>query len=341
MRGQDWFERITGFPEDPEAVREHLEVAGDQLRSKVNGRSYGIGQLEVPSLAELRERVASGAATAALARGPGCLSIIQGDARAMHQDPAYANALFQVASQFNLLEMTSPRVRPEDGVTRYQGDPTQGPACAIAAGAATIYRNYFVPIGDQAGQSARRQIDCLKDLGEALGNADGRLWRMDNGYAMCRRAGLAAIAERLGAADEAERDRLRGLLRIGVHWNVQVTDGDAGKPNFVSQAFCSALPVAYGVHPASEWEPFARLVLEAAYEATLLAGVVNAAVRGSNVVLLTRVGGGAFGNDAGWIHDAMVRALRLTADSGLDVRVVSFGPPDEGHRRLVEAFPSV
>ena len=39
---------------------------------------------------------------------------------------------------------------PEDGVTRYKDDPTQGPACAIAAGAATIYRNYFVPIGDAA-----------------------------------------------------------------------------------------------------------------------------------------------------------------------------------------------
>jgi len=30
------------------------------------------------------------------------------------------------------------------GVTRYQHDHTQGPACAIACGAATIYRNYFV-----------------------------------------------------------------------------------------------------------------------------------------------------------------------------------------------------
>ena len=32
---------------------------------------------------------------------------------------------------------------PEDGVTRYKDDPTQGPACAIAASAATMYRNYF------------------------------------------------------------------------------------------------------------------------------------------------------------------------------------------------------
>jgi hypothetical protein len=64
----------------------------------------------------------------------------------MHQSPKNAGALFQVASQFNLLEMVLPRVTPEHGVTRYAHDHTQGPACAIAAGAATIYRNYFVPV---------------------------------------------------------------------------------------------------------------------------------------------------------------------------------------------------
>jgi hypothetical protein len=51
--------------------------------------------------------------------------------RRMHRLPENAGALFQVASQFNLLEMVSPSVTPEDGVTRYQDDHTQGPACAI------------------------------------------------------------------------------------------------------------------------------------------------------------------------------------------------------------------
>jgi hypothetical protein len=64
----------------------------------------------------------------------------------MHQRPENAGALFQVASQFNLLEMMSPSVTPEQGVTRYERDPTQGPACAVAAGAATIYRNYFAKV---------------------------------------------------------------------------------------------------------------------------------------------------------------------------------------------------
>ena len=126
----DWFERLTGFTEGGyDDTRSRLEVVGRELRSRVNGRSYGIGELELVSLRSLRERVASGT------RLPGRLTVrnISGDVRRLHQSPEYAGALFQVASQFNLLEMTSSHVRPEDGVTRYQHDPTQGPACAIAA----------------------------------------------------------------------------------------------------------------------------------------------------------------------------------------------------------------
>lgn len=89
----------------------------------------------------------------------------------MHRAPENVRALFQVASQFNLLEMVSPQVTPEDGVTRYQDDQTQGPACAIAAGAATIYRNYFVPVGGSYGQTTERQLDGLADIGVALSSA--------------------------------------------------------------------------------------------------------------------------------------------------------------------------
>lgn len=43
------------------------------------------------------------------------LGTVVGDVRALHADPAYAGALFQVASQFNLLEMVFERVTPERG----------------------------------------------------------------------------------------------------------------------------------------------------------------------------------------------------------------------------------
>ena len=88
-----------------------------------------------------------------------------------------------------------------------------------------------------------------------------------------------------------------------------MTDLDAHPPQLVSQAFCSALPVAYCGYPSSMWRPFAELVLDAAYEATVLAAVLNARRGASNIVLLARLGGGAFGNDDAWIDAAMRRAL--------------------------------
>ena len=332
----DWFSRLTGFNEGPySTTRELLEVSGSTLRSKVNDRSFCIGQFEMASLADLRLRVAQGTG----ASGPNRVSIVTGDVRKMHQVPEYAGALFQVASQFNALEMVGPSVTPEDGVTRYEHDRTQGPACAIAAGAATIYRNYFAPVGDQIGQSATNQLDGLADVGEELGRALGHpvaeLWSMQNGYALATRAGLDMIASHLREIGDAGRSKLAGRLRIGLHQDVEVTDGSTSPGQLVNQIFCSALPVAYGQWPQPLWQAFAQLILDAAYEATLLAGVLNSRQGGSNIVLLTLLGGGAFGNAPEWIHTAIQRAISKTLGHGLDVRVVSYGPPSAELRALV------
>ena len=78
----DWFSRLTGFNEGPySTTRELLEVNGSTLRSKVNDRSFCIGQFEMPSLADLRLRVAQGTG----ASGPNRVSIVTGDVRKMHQ----------------------------------------------------------------------------------------------------------------------------------------------------------------------------------------------------------------------------------------------------------------
>jgi hypothetical protein len=333
----DWFSRLFGFREGAyAATRERLALEGDELVSRVNGARYATGRLEVVSLAALRERTPLPPAGSPVRQTVQCVAA---DARALHAVPENAGALFQVASQFNLLEMVGPDVSPEDGVTRYQHDRTQGPACAMAAGAATVYRNYFAPVpgapgaSEQRGQTTTRQIDTLAPLGTALAaalhRATGReppaLWTMRNGYALCRAEGLAVLNPWLRSAPETERDALRAALCIGLHHGVEVTDlPDPPRPR-VTQAYCSALPVAYGRGPTAAWEPLARLVLEAAYEATLRAALAQQQASGSGRVLLTRLGGGAFGNDAAWIDSAMERALALTAGTGLQVLLVSYG----------------
>jgi hypothetical protein len=267
---------------------------------------------------------------------------VTGDVRHMHKLPENAGSLFQVASQFNLLEMTGPEVTPEDGVTIYQYDRTQGPACAIAAGAATIYRNYFALVDGGNGQTAKRQFNGLANLGEALGAALNKpvaaLWEMQNGYALCTRAGLDGIAQHLRALQPEQVDILRGKLCIGVHSDVEVTDAEGVHRPLVSQAFCSALPVAYTRVPSAHWRPFASLVLEAAYEATMLTAVLNKQRGASNVVLLTLLGGGAFGNEAEWINAAIRRALAMMSSSGLDVRLVSYGTPSREILQIARDF---
>lgn len=309
------FPKLFGFPEESHAgVQSRLRLEGGRLVSLANAASYTWGRLETPSLAELRARVA---ALDLPVRTSTCRELVA-DAKSLHADPANAGAVFQVASQFNLLEMCGPCETPEMGVSKYAGDPTQGPACALACFAGTVYRNYFVPLGDQTGQTAHNQVDCLADLGEALGNSNNRLWEMRNGYCLASAEGLREIRQILDAADETERDRLRGLLRVGNQWDTEVTLPGAG--HLVSQVYASALPVGYSSYSANDWEPFARLVLEAAYEATLLAAALTPERR----VFLTLLGGGVFGNQIEWIVDAIQSAMERAGDLGLDIQIVSY-----------------
>lgn len=310
-------------------MRANLTLDGSIIISKVNGRKMRCGRLETPTLAQLRERAS------AISSSGTALSVAEvvDDVQALHTQPQASGALFQAASQFNLLEMVSPSVTPEAGVSIYADDPTQGPACAIAAGAGTIFRNYFAAVDGQAGQSENHQIDCLATLGQVLGNENDRYWSMKNGYALASRDGLDEINTKLTEIDDAEMDRVRGALRIGLQWDTEVTLGERGQ--LVTQAYCSALPVAYSPHSPDLWERFARLVLEATYEATLAAAVLNQSNTGNRSVYLTLVGGGVFGNRIDWIISAIRRALLLYARYPLAVKIVSRGYPNP---RLEELF---
>ena len=335
MTTHDWFENLVGFSERDgyDAVQSRLTVEGDELVSTVNGKRYGIGELPLPTLAELRARVNPDRGQRSSAR------VVVADVQKLHSEPEFEGALFQVASQFNLLEMVSESFTPEHGVTDYIYDGTQGPACAMAAAAGTIYRNYLVPVGDRVGQTQDCQLDALAGVGAALADLTGmpvsELWNMQNGYALCTAKGLTAIAHLLETAGEDVIDGVRSALAIGLHRDVEVTDGSGRR---VSQAYCSALPVAYSSHSRGSWEPFARLVLQASYEAVMLAAVAQVSNGGSNTVLLTRIGGGVFENGDDWIDSAIVRAMDLVKDAGLDIVFVARGAASPGVRAIVDRY---
>ena len=316
----DWFAYLFGFAEHQpgaqphDTVREHIEVVGETMRSKVNGMEYKIGRFRTPTLQSLRDDPAL-----AELRGKGRLTLRMefGDVSQFHADPANEFATFQAASQFNCLEFVSPSVTPERGVTCYSSDRTQGPACAIACGPGTVYRNYFAracdlegghwPDPEQIGQSAEQQIENLRDLTRHLGDEaegrPGRFFNVDGGYSMARGGRgderLADLNQTLARsfAEEGAREVALGKIRLGVHSDVQVTSFGWGgnpvgrelfedkkppyaahpveQPRTVTQVYGSACSVAYSGNRTESWEQFAKLVLDGSYEATLLVALHN------------------------------------------------------------------
>ncbi|GGG12087.1 hypothetical protein GCM10011344_10940 [Dokdonia pacifica] len=326
-----WFKELVGFDEiSPDDVRKHLEMDGTVLRSKVNGESYECGTLEIPTVQELREKVAYINSSASQIRVSECIANVQ----ELHKDVDNVNALFQAASQFNLLEMVGPEITPESGVGRYQFDYTQGPACAIACGAGTIYRNYFVPVRHKIGQTSDNQIDCLEDIANYLNNNTHNLWEMRNGYALVSQKGLLHINKVIAELSIEEREVLKGKLKVGIQWDTEVTLNEVN--HLVSQVYCSALPVAYSIIDFYYWESFARVILEATYEATLYAGLLNYEKTGCPKVYLTLVGGGAFGNETDWIIESLHKAILKCKDMPLNVQIVSYGSSQTAVRDLIK-----
>lgn len=316
-----WFEQLTGFTEEsPENVRSKMELKGNELISLVNARRFVCGELDIPNLSELKDLNQN------LETYDGQIQVseVVANVQELHKQPENANALFQAASQFNLLEMISPSVTPEKGIAQYEYDRTQGPACAISCGAGTIYRNYFAEVNGKMGQTENNQIDCLELIGETLGNENSELWTMKNGFTLMDLQGLLAINKKLANMSYEQREDLKSKLKTGIQWNTEVTL--PGAKHKVSQIYCSALPVAYNHNiETSYWEVFSRVILEATYESTILAGVLNMEKYKSNKVFLTLVGGGAFGNEEHWILESLQKVIRKYKNQPLDVRIVSYG----------------
>jgi hypothetical protein len=307
-----WFESLFGFAEASyEETRARFVHEGETLRSSANGRAFDVGRFTTPTLHSLRE-------IADAKRGSGRVQLrheIIGDALELHALAENEGALFQVASQLNCLEFAGPEEIPENGVTQYATDPTQGPACSLAAAAATVVRNYFVDVGGQLGQTESRQLNLLSGIQSRIGES---LVEVRNGYTFSDEDRLARAAEAIASHD---RDDLMGDLRIGLHADVEVTFARRfeapSRAQRVSQAFCSALSCGYASGSLAAWKPIATLVLDAAYEATLLAAVATSTKR----VWLTLLGAGAFGNDIAWIERAIQRATARAEGHDLEVLV--------------------
>eukprot|EP00043_Microstomoeca_roanoka_P009548 m.91102 g.91102 ORF g.91102 m.91102 type:complete len:382 (+) comp14615_c0_seq3:253-1398(+) len=352
-----WFRALFGAEESSyETVRRQFKVV-DHILTAPNGLQFFIGDFNTVSVAELRERVEKVRTLPRRGLGyhPNYISvdyIATEDVMELHSLKENEHALFQAASQMNCLEMVGPTVTPEKGVQRYAHDHTQGPACALVAPAAAVFRNYFATFEKQGveyeGQTEEHQINTIEGLEAKIGNNDGKYFSITNGYVMSTSPQLQSLKDKLEGDPKLVRE-LVSDIKIGLHSDVQVTFTGRDHSNFavqpdghlVNQVYCSALSIAYNyMIPDETWQPFESIVLDGMYEATILAGILNAERHqyrsGSVNVFLTFVGGGAYGNDMASIVKAMARAIVLHRDFHIKVHVVFFRHVDNHIVKMLE-----
>eukprot|EP01035_Chromulina_nebulosa_P029557 gene29557-39184_t len=345
-----WFFNTFGFKETMDNVRGNITIIkpsnGSEavLKSRAKNKFFPIGNFTLPSVREIREQLNQTLTTqntSVFSFSPASISyehIIVDSVRGLHTSKV--GALFQAASQFNCLEFPSPSVTPEDGITDYIYDYTQGPNCALACAAGTLYRyllvstcilevnnrlyllnisrNYFHQVRregyeDQVGQTADNQINNLEDVERfVLLKTGKRFWNVRNGYTFSSVESLQALSMVLETIPPSE---ITDRIRIGLHTNVGVTDADGDVR--VSQAYCSAMSCSYSGIDNDHWKSIASLALDGAYEATILSALLQSSQQknaGSSItteVYLTFVGGGVYGNDQAWIAEAIGRALAI------------------------------
>ena len=287
------------------------------VRSLENGLSYGVGEFEYLSLNELRHRVAHISSEQVGLDSMEKSTVrhnkpIRENVQDYITNPDYNHALFQVASQFNLLEMASPSTTPEDGVGIYWYDSTQGPKCAQSTIGATLFRNYFLEHEGHEGQSKNRQLNGLQTILEQVGIYEGTAYRYENGYVRLSKEQLLKCSRHIVGMTTKQREGLMGGLVVGIHWGCQVNDSDGPLDQHVSMIFCSGLPLGEYARDGvrrGDAEALAELVQDGMQEATMLAGVLNQAKFRNNTVVLTKLGHGVFGNETSWVVKARNRAI--------------------------------
>jgi hypothetical protein len=263
-----------------------------------DGRSWCAGRFETPSIGELQTRTSANGGAARLWVFDGVSPAT--DIGAL-QATGGGRCLFQVASQFNCLESPGPRIVP---VASYFSDWTQGPRASISAFPATLQRHYAAPAHDGSRfvqHTGGRQIDLLADAFAPEPSP------VRNGY-LTGDGGLGA--HKVATALEERFDHIRvgihdeAAVVLGYNWYGTVANADQHQ---ITQCFTSTVAGSYGGERAlgASFEPACRQLLRAAYLGTLLAAIdLN-----RSPVVLTLIGGGAFGNPLTLIWESIICAF--------------------------------
>jgi len=220
-------------------------------------------------------------------------------------------AAFQIASNFNCLEVITEIVSPDlpQFTEKYFRDRTQGPAASVSAGGAAITRVHCAffapntPIVDWR-QTATHQVNILGQL--------NKFFPMRNGYVT-----LHGKEPKFPKLHGKKYFKHLAKVAVGYHEGAQVTTGHRSQTlervtdpsQSVDQVFCAAMNLSQGPtgmknSMVKDHLVKAQFVLEAMYTGTYLSALIHK----KKHLFLTLVGGGAFGNEKEWIFEAIFAA---------------------------------
>lgn len=300
--------------------RNARDATGAAARLAVGGRSYRAGRFATRAIGDLESSVTMARRLDAAA-GRISFSVLVGEHPltdiGMLQAIAGPDTLFQVASQFNCLEAPGPSIVQ---VASYVYDNTQGPRASVSAFPGTFLRHYSAPTanGTRFTQGGATEVSLLEHA------VPPHVATVRGGYltaAMVSDAAALAHALESGFAN----------IRVGVHDDVEVVlGGNWGGPvapdtPAIAQVFTSTMALGSysagadangALAVACEW------LLRAAYLGTLLAALDLR----KRTVVLTLIGGGAFGNDIRTIWNAITWSIdRVAAYAPADLHIILNG----------------
>lgn len=262
----NWFFDTFGFVESDN----YLVNQRQMLNLYINGHHKSINNIDVGSF-ETINRSQIPIYQHCVNGGKVTLSHLISDVLQLHKDPLNHHATFQIASQSNCLEMSNPSRTPEDGLSIYLYDNTQGPLSAMATPAGLAYRQYLLPFDHGMGQTVDRQLDMSLRARYYVRDMTGGLGKFSNGYLFYTNEELELINQKLyGDQHINTRRQIRELIEVGSHYNLGVFINGHKYVN-VNHVYCSGLPIAYNPNAnVIAWKGMSEIFLEAIYENTLL-----------------------------------------------------------------------
>lgn len=342
----DYFEIITGINEK-ELInnyfynREKYEYMMREIIEKENGKyyikqgdkRYKCGDFEMISLGELREKtrnkekIGGGKFNVEMGMDTNFNSIYRDkvDIGALQSKKENRQAVFQIASNFNGLEPSCKQDYPEEGITKYIYDKTQGPFGSISAAPGLIHRSYSIFHNNKKSpldwrQTKFKQINFLQDVLD--------YYPTTNGYIDLNKSQL-----------KSPISDIVNKIKIGFHENIQVTFGmtypqelheTIDDPNqLIHQVFTSTIDLGTVSGSTNyrllQQNPSIVLqlnqhLLDASYESIIrLAWLKN-----YKKVYLTLIGGGVFQNSFSLLAQSLEKLSSLIVDSGLNVTLIIY-----------------